>query len=170
MKITRNTPHQLIAAHVPWVTGCVLIAAFVLFSIAFLSDYWKGEKTADEMLLPGIFVLGVFGSAFSSLVQRIQIIFDRTDDTITVRRRTIAGYKSETFRLSDLARAEVQADYSGNKGPKYRPVLHFGKDSVPRVYPIRSAYTSWSIGMGEAMEAINKWLTANQTDSDTQSI
>jgi len=169
MKITRYTPHQLIVAHVPWVTGCVLIAAFVLFSTALLSDYWEGEKTADEMLLPGIFILVVFGFAFFALVQRIQIILDRNDDTITVRRRSVIGYKSETFRLSDLARVEVQVDHSGGDGPMYRPVLYIGKGSVPQVYAIRSAYTSWSSGLDEPLAALNKWVGAAQADSDTQS-
>ncbi len=169
MKVTRNTPQQMIVAQVPWGTGYFLIAAFLHFSMGLLSEYHAGEKSTKELLVTCLFLVGIFCFAFYGLVERIQIILDRTSNVITIRRRTVIGYKSEKFTLSDLIKAEVEVDNSGGDGPMYRPIFRFRREVVPSTYPIRSVYTSWSSGQHEAVDAINAWLPAQEVDSDSQS-
>jgi len=86
MKVTRNTPQQLIIANSPWLIGLLLtgfILIFVAVGLFLLSEgVWAG-------LVFAVFGGGIGFGAFAAFVRRVQLILDRPSDTITLRARSV---------------------------------------------------------------------------------
>ncbi|MEM7320828.1 MAG: hypothetical protein AAF408_17630, partial [Pseudomonadota bacterium] len=116
MKVTRNTPDQLILADIPWFIGIMLI----IFILAFVGPGLMLASTGGENIIYGlIFAFGGGGlgfGAFCVFVRRVQVVLDRPNDQITIRRQSVFGYQSVTHKLSDLDRAEVESTTSRRDG------------------------------------------------------
>ncbi len=154
--MTRNTPNQLIIADVPWLIGAMLIAFILIFvgaGFAMLADgEWWG-------ILFGLFGGGMGAIAFVLFVRRVQIIFDRANDSIVVRRRSVFGYSQAKLKLSDLDRAILEHSTNSDGDHVERPTLVFGGGPKAGHFPIVDAYTNTG-GPKRLVNAVNDWLDA----------
>lgn len=162
MKITRNTPEQLILADTPWFIGIALI----LFILAFVGAGLGAASTGGENLWFGLGFAALGGSmgfaAFCLFVRRVQVILDRPGGSIVIRRQSVFGYSQVEHRLADLSRAEVESTTSRSEGRTrtlYRAVLVLDSGMSAGRHPVVEAYTNGS-GPQRLAEAINAWLPA----------
>ena len=147
MTILRNLPSQLILAHAPWFLGGGLIVCIVACAAAGLALIAQGEIVGLATVLAGAGVpLGIFALA----IKRDQVIFDASAGTATVQRRTLMTYRSTTYPLTNVRRAEVE-----NFSDTARPTLTFHAPPPPN--PQVEAYISGN-GPQQAADAINDWM------------
>ena len=147
MTVLRNLPSQLILAHAPWVLGGGLIICIVACAAAGLALIAQGEVVGLATVLAGAGIpLGIFALA----IKRDQVIFDGVAGTATVQRRTLLRYRSATYPLAAVRRAEVE-----EISDTARATLTF-HDTTP-AYPLVEAYISGN-GPRQAADAINDWL------------
>ena len=162
MKITRNTPDQLIVANVPWVLGTAMILFILIFVGTGLGLVFSGEWFGIFFALIGG---GLGFAAFAAFVQRVQVIFDVTSDAIIMRRRSVFGYQQVQHKLSDLEAAELEETTGSKGGRMYRPVLVLKSGMSKGRHPVIESYTN-TRGPRRMVEAINSWLAAaNRVDS-----
>lgn len=167
MRIIRDTPEQLIVANRPWLIGSMLI----LFILVFVGAGFLVATGEEENLWFGVLFGGLGGGlgaiAFCVFVRRVQIIFDQSDDKITIRRQSVFGYSSDTHALADLTHVEVEETTSiqdGHRSTLYRATLVLDKStsagggSETRI-PIVAAYVGGP-GAERLAQRINTWLPA----------
>ncbi|MBO9436100.1 hypothetical protein J7394_17900 [Ruegeria sp. R13_0] len=171
MKVTRNTPDQLILSNTPWLMGIMLVVFILCFVGAGLFMATEG----GEGIFFGIFFALVGGGlgfgAFCVFVRRVQVILDRRTNSIVIRRQSIFGYDTVEHDLSNLSHAEVETTTSSRKGTSskmHRPVLILEKGMSAGRHPIVEAYVSGG-GAQRLVDAVNDWLPAHKVDSDSQS-
>ncbi|WP_424977764.1 hypothetical protein [Leisingera sp. S232] len=162
MKITRNTPEQLILSDTPWLFGIML----VLFILAFVGAGFGLASAGGENIFFGLFfALMGGGMGFAGLcifVRRVQVILDRPGGSIVIRRQSIFGYSKVEHRLADLSHAEVESTTSRSSGRTrmlYRPVLILDGGMSAGRHPVVEAYTNGR-GPQRLSDAINAWLPA----------
>jgi hypothetical protein len=166
MRITRDTPEQLIIANTPWLIGIMLILFILVFIGAGLlvasgeqGDLWFG-------VLFGSLGGGIGIVAFCAFVRRVQIIFDRVAGKIFIRRQSVFGYSSEDHPLDQLSHVEIEQTTTlrdGRSSTLYRPTLVLtagpaAPGSKTRI-PIVAAYTNGA-GSDRIARAVNNWLPA----------
>ncbi|UWQ78857.1 hypothetical protein K3725_16335 [Leisingera sp. S132] len=174
MKITRNTPEQLILADNPWFIGIALI----LFILVFVGAGLGAASTGGENLWFGLFFAlaggGMGFAAFCLFVRRVQVILDRPGGSIVIRRQSVFGYNRVEHRLADLSHAEVESTTSRSEGRTrtlHRPVLVLDSGMSAGRHPVVEAYTSGR-GAQRLADAVNAWLPADsrpKVDSAPQS-
>jgi len=159
MKVTRNTPQQLIIANSPWLIGLLLtgfILIFVAVGLFLLSEgVWAG-------LVFAVFGGGIGFGAFAAFVRRVQLILDRPSDTITLRARSLFGYSEVQHKLSSLSRADLESTTSSKGTTLYRPTLILDQGMSAGAHPIIQAFTNTS-GPGRVVDAINNWLPGTRS-------
>lgn len=171
MKVTRNTPNQLILSDTPWFIGITLVLFILIFVGLGLFLMTEG---GEAILFGLIFALGGGGlgfGAFCAFVRRVQVILDRDKDSIVIRRHSVFGYDAVEHMLSNLSHAEIESTISrSNKGSStlYRPVLILNKGMSAGRHPIVEAYSSGR-GAHRLVDAVNGWLPARKVDSASQS-
>lgn len=171
MKVTRNTTDQLILSDTPWFIGITLVF-FILIFVGL--GIFLATDGGEAILFGLIFALGGGGlgfGAFCAFVRRVQVILDRDEDSIVIRRQSVFGYESVEHVLSNLSHAEVESTKSrSNQGSSmlYRPVLILDKGMSAGRHPIVEAYSSGR-GAHKLVDAINDWLPARKVDSASQS-
>ena len=146
MKITKNTPDQLIIDHQPWGWG-IGIAAFVLTLVAAgIATLGQGELFVGVILL----LFAVFaGVVFRLIVVRNQMFFHAPLGIVEFRKRKIKSDSKKQFLLSDIKGATVQ---SLSKTHRVALVLNDGTEQ-----PFTNAYFSGD-GAQRAADAITVWL------------
>ncbi|WP_271951448.1 hypothetical protein [Ruegeria faecimaris] len=170
MKVTRNNSNQLIVSYVPWLTGLSLIGFLMIFVASAAGGYFRSENSLLETILILSIVFCIVGFMGHHLVQRIQVIFDKPSDTVTIQRRNVLmTYQTETHKLSDFRCAEMQPENSQEGRHSCRPVLHFARTDGASSIPLINAYTQWSGQTHSAMALMNHWAKVNVVDSDSQS-
>jgi hypothetical protein len=110
-------------------------------------------------LLFGIFGSGIGFMTFFMIARRIQLILDRTNGTVTLRRRTLLGYSEIVHDLADLTEAILEETRSSKGSRLYRPSLSLTGMSAG-IHPIITVYTN-SPGPAKAVRTINDWLARN---------
>lgn len=151
MKITRDTPEQLILDHKPWIFAILLClpilgaAGFTVYSIID-GDFLRTLIGSGITLFTAIFPV--------AFIRRVQLILDRGTGKVTLRRRGFINQTEDIFALSDLRQAYVQTSNSGDT-KTHRPALDL--DGQPHGVPILLVYTSGR-GAGRDRDAINAWL------------
>ncbi|MGC1495797.1 MAG: hypothetical protein WA790_08310 [Sulfitobacter sp.] len=155
MKVTRNTPDQLIVENNPiWLA--VFVSSFALIFIV------AGIFTVQSETFVGVaFIIGglVIGSVFNIVfIRRTQVILDRPRNLVELRRKSLLGFKRRTWELGHLERADVQTSRSDDSDT-HRAVLVFSDGMDAGIHPITVVYTSGS-GADRAASAINSWLAA----------
>lgn len=164
MKITRNTPDQLILTYVPWVMS-VLISIFILFFIGVgLSMIFKGELFGLLLAAVGG---GIGGICFVALVRRIQVIFDRPKQTFTLRRRTVFGFQESNRALSDIDQAIIEHTTNSDGQRLDRPTIVMHRSAGDLRLPLITAYSNTTLS-ADIVEAINSWLNDAKLDSDAR--
>lgn len=151
MKISRDTPDQLILEHKPWIFAILLClpilgaAGFTVYSII------DGE-VLHALAGSGIVLFtAIFPVAF---IRRVQLILDRAADRVTLRRRGFLKQTEDVFALKDLRQAFVQSSNSGDT-TTHRPALDV--KGHPHGVPILLVYSSGR-GAGRDRDKINAWM------------
>ncbi len=171
MKITRNTPGQLILSNTPWLIGIMLVLFILCFVGAGLFMVTQGGEGLWFGILFALFGGGLGFGAFCAFVRRVQVILDRPTNSILIRRQSVFGYHTVEHKLSNLSHAEVETTTStSDKGTSkmHRPVLVLDKGMSAGRHPIVEAYVSGH-GSHRMVDAINDWLPARKVDSASQS-
>ena len=162
MKVIRNTPEQLILEHRPWFWS-------VMFAIAFLGlivGWWVVVQNQNWHALPVLIIgtplitLGLF------VVERWQLILDRSQDRITIRRRTISNYHTQTYALPDLQCARLETVKETGEAAVHRVLLHVA-DPDNKEQPLSAVYQGGS-DAAEMVSTITLWLgvkTSSPLDS-----
>jgi hypothetical protein len=168
MKVTRNTPDQLIISDTPWFIGIML----TLFILVFVG---AGLLVMTEAPVFG-FIWMAFGAGmgiavFAVFVRRVQIILDRPSNSIKIRRQSIFRYQSVEHQLDELGEAVLETTTSrdrdsGSRAKMTRPVLVFASGMSAGCHPMVEAF---STGQGSKIivDAINTWHEA-LLDSSTR--
>jgi hypothetical protein len=158
MKVTRETPDQLIVEEVPWgiAIGLVLfILFFAAVGLFLLSEgVWMGL----------IFLLGGGGLGFGALwafVRRVQLILDRVSGAITLRERTLFGMTEERHPLAELQGAEVAQRTSRNREGRTRRTARVELLMGAHRLPLTEVYSSGRHHLRVA-RAINDWLDSGR--------
>jgi hypothetical protein len=157
LKISRNTPDQLILDKQPWFIALLLGFIVLAFVGGGLGLMVSGDPLQGFVLIVSTtLILSLFFWAF---VRRNQLILDRHSGTLTHRRRTLLGYRKTVHELHHLDRAMVETS-SGDDSDTYRMsyVLLGGMDEG--THPFTAAYSS-DAGARRAAKAVNDWLAAN---------
>ena len=164
MKVTRNTPEQLILADTPWFIGIMLI----FFILAFVGPGLLLASEGGENLFFGLFFAlmggGLGFGAFAVFVRRVQVILDRPRDLILIRRQSVFGYDKIEHQLSNLSHAEIETTTSRREGRTstlYRPVLILNQGMSAGPHPIVEAYSNGS-GSKRLVKAVNDWLPGSE--------
>lgn len=171
MKVTRNTPNQLILSDTPWFIGITLVFFILIFVGLGLFLTTEG---GEAILFGLIFALGGGGlgfGAFCAFVRRVQVVLDRDKDKILIRRQSVFGYDAVEHVLSNLSHAEIESTTSrSSKGSStlYRPVLILNEGMSAGRHPIVDAFSNGR-GAHRLVEAVNNWLPADKVDSGNQS-
>ena len=154
MKVTRNTPRQLIVEDMPWLIAIMLvffIMAFVGPGILMMMDgVWQAIFFALAGGGMGVAALAVF-------VRRVQVILNLDEDTVTMRERSLFGYKQIVHQLSNLKEARLETTRGKEGGTLYRPVLILDEGMSAGTHPIIESYTNTG-GPKRLVDAINDWL------------
>ncbi len=165
MKILRKTSDQLVLSYTSWLRGLLLVGILLLILARTLADLGSGSIGPFGFVQALVLPVSVFSILFYLFVRRVQLVLDRTSDTFTVRERTLFGYRSQKYRLSDFRCGEMQ-EMRGRKHRKlFRPVLHFVHSDGVTSFPLFVSYSKWSGQMHDAIDTLNDWALANQVDS-----
>lgn len=162
MKITRNTPTQLIVENNPiW-----LAIAVTLFALVFVAAGLAMIRTEPVagIMMTGFAILAavVFNIAFT---RRTQLILDSTKNLIELRRRSWFGYSKMTWELRYLDRAIVEVSRSGDTNT-YRAALIITGGMDAGTHPLTLVYSSGK-GADRAKTAINDWSAALDSNPPT---
>ncbi len=153
MKVIRNTADQLIVEERPWLIGVFLIAFVLVFTGVGLSMIANGEYW-------GIVFLGGAAAAFLFIrvfVRRVQVIFNRPQGWIEIRRRSMSRQSNIRYDLTEITHAEVETSNSGDGGPTHRIVLIIPKGQSQGRHNLTEYYVSGK-GSHKTAKAINDWL------------
>lgn len=161
MKITRDTPDQLILASVPWLMSILLTAIILIFVAVGLSLVFDGDLMG---LFFAIFGGGIGTACFVAFVRRVQVIFDRRQQTFTIRRKTVFGYKENTRALGDVDHALIEHTTNSDGQRLDRPTLVMRRGGGDLRVPIVTTYSN-SNRSGDIVEAINRWMGDGDLDS-----
>ncbi|MCX7558614.1 hypothetical protein OS190_03485 [Sulfitobacter sp. F26204] len=160
MKITRNTPDQLIIENNPiWLA--VFVSAFAMVFVAIGLFNIGAEPVMGFAFIGGGLFFGIlFNLAF---IRRTQLILDGPRNLVELRRRGWLNYVSMTWELRYLDRAIVESSNSGDS-TTYRAafVINGGMDAG--THPVTLVYSSGR-GAKRAKDAINAWLDSRTTAS-----
>lgn len=148
MKVTRRTQSRLIVEDRPLLIT-IMLALFFLGTLtgavfSFMAGEWK---------------VGIFFSVFTAFislfifvfVRRVQVIFDRLNNTITFRAQNLLGYTEVIHSLTDLSHA-IKEGYD-----TARCVLVFDKGMSEGHHPVTHYLTSGPAPQ-RITDAINAWL------------
>ena len=160
MKVTRNLPQQLIVEDRPWLVSLLLVGIALVFAGAALATLSSGEPIIAFFLGLGAF-MGVL--ALFLFTRRVQIIFDRPSDSVTIRRRSMRGTTEVKHKLSNLGEAVVET-MSGDGADTYRVSLVLTDGMSAGRHPVTGYYVSGKSAPRLAQE-INAWLNAAKVDS-----
>lgn len=154
MKVTRNTPDQLIVDDTPWIIGILMALFILLFSGAGLAILASGEWAGLLFIVVGG---GVGLVCFAVFVVRVQVIFDRPTNALVMRRRSVFSYSEVRHDLSDLQGVVLEQTTGSKGGTLYRPTLVLDRGMSKGRHPIVQAYTNFR-GPHLVHDAVKAWL------------
>ena len=164
MKVTRNTPQQLVVEDTPWLLGLFLAAFILLFVGVGIAITLSGEIFGLIFVLAGG---GIGGLCLAVMVERVQVILDRAADTLVIRRRSVFGYAEVRHALADLDRAILEETTGSKGGRLYRPALVLDRGMSAGTHPVVTTYTN-TRGPRRLTEAINAWLAEHRSAREVQ--
>ncbi|MEP5154924.1 hypothetical protein [Planktotalea sp.] len=148
MKVTRNTQDILIVEDRPILVAGLLAFFFIGAVAGSLGALSSGELVAALVLLFSTVFVGLFIFAF---VRRVQLIFNRPQNTLTFRKRSLQGYSEVVHPLNELSHAVTEGSETK------RSVLIFKKGMSAGEHPV-TGYLTDGKGPQRITDAINAWL------------
>jgi len=163
MKITRDTPDQLILEYKPWITGIFLTLFTLVFVAIGATLLSTGEPlVGGVMLLSGLLFGGIF---FAVFVRRVMVILDAPTGRIEIRRKSVFGSETVEHQLQYLDRAVVETivgrNSDGMRSKTHRCTLILNGGMSAGHHPLTTAYSSGR-GASRAKKAINTWLAQHR--------
>ena len=156
MKVTRDTPDQLIVEDRPWILGAILIAFTMVFAVIGMAMLADGEAAGLGIL--GGALIGLLG--FAVLVQRLQVIFHRPENYIEIRRKSVFRQSAIRYPLSECAAARLE-ETAGDESMLYRVSLDFPSGQSQGRHALTHYYSN-SRGHARCETAINAWLAQSR--------
>lgn len=154
MKVTRNTPDQLIIDHFSIFLAIMLVVFFTVFVGVGVGMVLNGALLGLLFVIAGLFFTG----AMLYHTERVQVILDRSNGLLTIRRRNILRYSEVTHDLHALERAIIETSTSGEDNSQtHRATLVLTSGMSAGHHPITEVYTSVP-GPKRVANAINDWL------------
>lgn len=154
MRVSYRSDDLLIIDIQPWLIALALSIFILIFAGAGLAALLSGEALGLVFLALGLGMGGLFVYIF---VRRVQLVLDRSDNSLDIRRKTLRGMSHHTFRLEKLERAVVEVSHSSD-GDTYRVALVFGPGHDPDRIPVTGYYSSGRRRKDEIADAINAFL------------
>lgn len=162
MKVTHSSPETLIINHVPWLLSvgfALLILLFVGIGLVPLG----ADLGPMSWLFSFMFIVvggGLWLMALELFARRLQFVFDRTNNRISIRRKSVFNQTEVNHKLSRLVEARIEQNMSESGQAMSRPVLilkskEAGQDTT-RTVPLHQYFTTGS-GPDAMVEAINCW-------------
>lgn len=156
MKITRDTPSQLIVENRPIFIAAILLLMALVFLSLTIGLLWMGEIIGLAFLL-GVLLSGACLYIFS---RRVQLIFNADSATLTVQRKNMRNASVVVHPLNEVKRAILEQTTSDNS-TLYRVTLEMTGQSAG-MHPITTGYSN--VGQHRAVaDAINRWLDSVRT-------
>ena len=162
MKVTRTTPTLLIVENTPWLFALLIsIMALIAVTVGIIA-------LTTGSIIGGIVVLSVSALIFPVflyfIVQRVQIILNTTQNTMTIRKRTLLGYTNVTHDLHDLSHAELDTNYDDDDGSQtHCPIFVLNGGMSAGKHKMTATHQSGH-GPGQIVDGVNEWLTAARRD------
>lgn len=156
MKVTRNTPEQLIVEHRSWFVSLSLAAAGLLvvwFGLKLLQHDHR-EVIAWLIIASGV---GLFG-LMVLFTRRSQTLFLRDEGKVIVRKQGHRGLHQIEFLIDDIDIATLQQKGFNKGGPKSRIALVIPHGEDAGAYPLTGSYDT-DYDYFETMCTINLWLS-----------
>ncbi|QGX99612.1 hypothetical protein EI983_15595 [Roseovarius faecimaris] len=158
MKVTHDSHDTLILDHIPWALAIGLSCLIVLFVGIGLVPL---GLSPDPLwwLFSALFIIvggGLWLMALELFARRLQFVFDRSQDRITIRRVSVFRRREASHRLSRLIEARIEQSTGQNGQALTRPVLILRGKSADQTVPLHSYYTSGN-GPEAMVAAINNW-------------
>lgn len=152
MKVTRNTPEQLIIDHFSIFLAIMVVVFFVVFVGVGVFMVLDGEIFGLLFVGGGL----VFCAGMLYFTERVQVILDRSTEMLTIRRRNILRYSEVTHDLGTLEGAILEESISDDT-TTYRATLVLNSGMSAGEHPITQVYTNMP-GSKQVVTAINAWL------------
>ena len=93
--------------------------------------------------------------AMWAFLRRVQVVFDRDQNTIDIRRKSLTRQTRVEHKLSYFGGAQVETSNSGDTAT-HRPVIHLNGGMSQGIHPLTKTYYSGS-GAKRAVATINDW-------------
>lgn len=156
MKISTNTNEMLIVDDKPYVTG--LIVAAIGLAFATYGGYMIQHFQKDGWFFVAISAAVFYG--FYRLIERTQIIFDRAENTVEFRRRSLRRYKRDSYSLDRIEKALVDqkthTSSSSSAGAVKSKIFLLPIDDEEPI-PFTSSYSTGS-KYTKIAAIVNDWL------------
>lgn len=162
MKITRNTPEQLIIENNPILMAVMItLMALIFFTVGLF-------VVTSEIVVGLVFMaVGLFIGIGMNMVfvRRTQVILDATQGSVEIRRRSWFGFRKSNWDLAHLDGATLQSTRikGSGAGPgtlSHRAALVIDGGVNPGEHPITIVYNANSTRAERIVEAINSWCAA----------
>ncbi len=165
MKVIAQNPQKLRLRAFSWPLFLAITVLVVLFPAALLYALYVGDILSVLVFLAHCILLWVI--APDHIIDHVDLVLERSEQTITIVRRTIFKIETTTFELGSLIEANIWSATSpramlwyaisyGNPIPEL--VLVFATEDPPKIYRVPGARGSESNIIGIA-NTINAWLS-----------
>lgn len=161
MKILTDTPDRLVIEHRPILLAAALVAMTLLLLYASMAAFAEGDPGKAVFVLVVTALLMV--PSFWFAVERVQVTFDRTAQTLTLRKRRLNGERFETHPLGDVTRAMLQTRKGDHDTADcHRVALVLGADRLENRHGLTRSYRSGPQAE-KVVQRINAWLDSGPT-------
>lgn len=151
MKITYSDRNKLIVEERPILFAVILAGFILVFAGAGVVALFQGEVLVALLCAGGVAFIWLFVHVF---VRRVQVIFDRENGLIDIRRKSLRRQTRRTLPLAVLKRAQIAESYSSD-GSTYRVELVLAPGHNDGPLPLTNYYSSGEIPKRVVANAIN---------------
>jgi hypothetical protein len=153
MRVTRDTPDELVLDYAPWVPMTIILVLLVVFLGAGMAALAK-RAVLQGLMFGGIGTVAC-GGALYAFAERRQLWLSRQTGTATLRCRSFRGLTERQVALADVAGALLEQGGRAKGGrPLQRPGLRLkGGGRMDIIEPFMTGP-----GPERAVTAINAWL------------
>lgn len=163
MKVTTDTPDLLIVEDRPILLGLMLVLFIFVFVWIGLHLAFSGEPFGPLFaLLFTLFGGGAGVAAFVVFVRRVQVVFDRPEGYVEIRRRNALGGGRVRHALAEIDRAILEKTRSSGS-TTWRVALVIEAGQSVGHHPLTFVYSNGS-GHRRVADAINRWLAAARAE------
>ena len=153
MRVARNTATSLILDETPWLVGLGIVFGWLVF-------FGIGMFVLFAGILAGLIFIAfsfVFGIAFYLFVRRVQIVFQRNENWVEIRRQSLNGYEKIRYDLDEIEKAIVEASTDDQQRVLSRTTLVIPHGQSAGLHPLTDHYSNGS-GAEKTANTINHWL------------